>query len=213
MTEPETERPRPPSYAEVPPRFIGGHLCLDFINTLSLRGAVPDPRDRLSDYRELLLWARAAGLLSKSEARRLERESRQRPAAAAAVLAFAKELREALARLVGQAGKGRPADLTLLNETLARAPARRSLVARARGYAWHEEAPGEPLEQPLWPVLREAARLLTSDELARVRACASEKCRWLFLDLSRNGSRRWCRMADCGNRAKARRHYAKTRSA
>ena len=68
------------------------------------------------------------------------------------------------------------------------------------------------LDRPLWPVLRSAAALLTSDDIARIRECAAERCAWLFIDHSRNRSRRWCDMRDCGNRAKARRHYARAKA-
>jgi len=64
----------------------------------------------------------------------------------------------------------------------------------------------DELTSLLWPVARAATALLTSSDLARVRECADDACGWLFLDHSRNGSRRWCDMADCGNRAKARRY-------
>ena len=92
---------------------------------------------------------------------------------------------------------------------LEQAPARDALSARDGGFAWAAGAPGTPLRRPLWPVLWSAADLLTSDRLARVRSCGDPRCGWLFLDTSRNRSRRWCDMADCGNRAKARRHYAR----
>ena len=68
------------------------------------------------------------------------------------------------------------------------------------------------LDTPLWPVARSAAELLTSSELSALRLCASDRCAWLFLDTSRNGSRRWCSMRTCGNRAKARRHHARVRA-
>ena len=205
------EKPRPPSYADSPPRLVGGHLALDFANTLSSRNTADRPKERLGDYRELILWASAAGLLSKAEARRLEREARARPADAEAVVAFARDLREALARLLTAPDKTRTGDLALVNEALARAPARDGLVAQGKAYAWRLDAEGEPLERPLWPILWEGAALLTSEQRTRISACRAEDCRWLFLDLSRNRSRRWCSMEDCGNRAKARRHYARTR--
>ena len=211
MSEQPDQAVRPPSYAEAPPQFRGGHLALDFANTLTSRNFAAAPKDRLSDYRELTLWANAAGLLSKAEARRLEREARKRPEDAAAVLASAKALREALARLLTASDKGNAADLILVNAALARAPVRDGLVAQGGGSGWGLEAEGEPLERPLWPILWEGAALLTSDQRTRISACAGDDCRWLFLDLSRNKSRRWCSMEDCGNRAKARRHYAKTR--
>ena len=211
MSEPSGETARPPSYAEAPPRLVGGHPTLDFANTLSSRNFAAKPTDRLSDYRELTLWASAAGLLSKGEVRRLEREARDRPDDAEAVLTLAKALREALARLLTASGKGRATDLALVNDALARAPARDGLVAQGKGYGWRLEPEGEPLERPLWPILWEGAALLTSEQRTRISACRADDCRWLFLDLSRNRSRRWCSMEDCGNRAKARRHYARTR--
>ena len=65
---------------------------------------------------------------------------------------------------------------------------------------------GSSLERPLWPIVRSAAELLTSGELARVHKCASDRCGWLFVDRSKNHSRRWCDMKECGNVAKVRRY-------
>jgi predicted RNA-binding Zn ribbon-like protein len=64
----------------------------------------------------------------------------------------------------------------------------------------------------LWPIVLAAAELLTSAGRARVRECAAHGCGWLFLDTSRSQRRRWCTMASCGNRAKARRFYERTRA-
>jgi predicted RNA-binding Zn ribbon-like protein len=80
-------------------------------------------------------------------------------------------------------------------------------------FAWGWASEPLRLGAPLWPVARSAADLLTSSELAALRLCASDTCAWLFLDTSRNGSRRWCSMRTCGNRAKARRHHARVRAA
>jgi predicted RNA-binding Zn ribbon-like protein len=79
------------------------------------------------------------------------------------------------------------------------------------GWSWADDPVN--LEMPLWPVTRSAADLLTSSDLRSLRLCASDTCAWLFLDTSRNGSRRWCSMRTCGNRAKARRHHARVRAA
>lgn len=207
-----------PSYAESPPKLVGGSLCLDFLNTLSGRGDPAGPRERLTGYAELAHWAAGAGLLSTAEARRLADKARARPRQAAAALAEAKALREALMRLLsgadpGDSGLAGGSDLERLNRLLARAPTRYGLEAREGGFAWHLGAQPEPFEQPLWPVLWDAAELLTAPHrLARIRPCANPGCGWLFLDTSRNRSRRWCSMEDCGNRAKARRHYAKRKA-
>ncbi len=58
-------------------------------------------------------------------------------------------------------------------------------------------------------IVRSTVELLTSDDLGRLRLCAADDCNWVFLDHSKNGSRRWCDMNVCGNRAKARRYYAR----
>lgn len=75
--------------------------------------------------------------------------------------------------------------------------------------AFEKELDEVPIDfsEPLWPIARSAAELLASDQLAFVRACASEKCQWFFLDTSKNHRRRWCEMTRCGNRAKARAFY------
>jgi predicted RNA-binding Zn ribbon-like protein len=99
------------------------------------------------------------------------------------------------------------ADLARLNAALAAALPHLRLAPRAGGYDWVWDGRGDDLASPLWPILRSAADLLASPDLARVRECDGEDCTWLFLDYSRNRSRRWCSMASCGNRAKARRHY------
>jgi predicted RNA-binding Zn ribbon-like protein len=70
----------------------------------------------------------------------------------------------------------------------------------------------EPLEDPLWPILWSGVDLLTSERHDPVRTCGESECGWLFLDTSRGHRRRWCSRETCGNRAKARRHYARQQS-
>ena len=197
------------SYAVTPPKLIGNTPCVDFINTVGWRGRPHASDERLTEYAELVHWSEHVGSLGPSTARALLAESRRRPADAAAALASAIELREALARLLSTDARRRPPDLALLNDLLARAPARTAIVARAGDYRWHGDEDGEPLEAPLWPIAWDAAALLTSERRAWVRGCGDPECGWMFLDLSRNQTRVWCSMEDCGNRAKARRHYAR----
>ncbi len=78
-------------------------------------------------------------------------------------------------------------------------------------FGWDWTVGPEHLDSVLWPVVWSAAELLTSEAVKRVGQCADEKCGWIFWDSSRNKTRRWCDMKDCGNRAKFRRHYQKTR--
>jgi predicted RNA-binding Zn ribbon-like protein len=193
----------------------GGHLALDFANTLSER-ARPRPIDRLQQYADLLVWGRQSGILAEFEEHRLLREARIRPAEAVAILERAIELREALYRIVSATVGGmapRTDDLATFNAALAAALSRARIATGEQGFRWDWAGRGETLDQVLWPVARAAAELLTSPELSRVRECQAPACAWLFLDTSRNRSRQWCDMRVCGNRVKARRHYQRTKSA
>ena len=193
--------------------FVGGRLCLDFTNTNSNRGGVED-HERLASFADLVEWGRLAGLLTTAESRRLRAAGAEHPAEAARVFARARELREAIYRIVSTRLEGKTpaaADLDLLNRMLTQALTHRRLTATRDGFAWEWMPAADDLGWMLWPLASSAADLLMSEELARVKECASQNCNWLFVDASRNRSRRWCDMKDCGNRAKARRHYKRVR--
>ena len=188
-------------------------LCLDFANTMNWH-ASEHPVEELRTYEDLVAWAEQRRLLTPTQAQRLRREAARRPAEAAAVLARAQTTREAMyellvARAHGQPGA--PAEVATLNAALAEALSHARLSVAADGFAWDwSGADPAALDQMLWPVVQSAVDLLTSPELDRVGQCADDRgCGWLFLDTTKNRSRRWCDMRDCGNRAKARRHYAK----
>jgi len=189
--------------------LVGGRLCLDFANTLSGM----HERELLGDYEALLRWAREAGGVGEALARRLAAEARRRPADAAAVLAEARTLREAVyAAFLAFARGGNPkrADLETLSRALGRALSHRRITRGERCCALGWDDSGNELDAPLWPVAASAAELLVSDrDLERVRVCGlheSAECSWLFLDETKSHTRRWCSMKDCGNVAKARRH-------
>ncbi|HEV8641556.1 MAG TPA: ABATE domain-containing protein [Methylomirabilota bacterium] len=187
-------------------------LCLDFANTVR-RG--PTPRDQLSRYADLVAWARRGGALTDAEARRLLGAARRRAAAATAALRRGRALREAIYRLLSAVADRRPAraaDLATVNAAVAGALALSRLGARGGAFAWDWAGDRDALDRPLWPVARSAGELLTSGDLVAVRECAAPGCTRLFVDRSRNRTRRWCDMAVCGNRAKARRYYARSRS-
>jgi len=191
--------------------LAGGDISLDFVNTASGRdfGIL---QEKLHDYDDLVTWAERVGVATVAEGRRLRAAARRSPEAAEAVLRRARELREAVFRIFARDGT-HAGDLDLLADEAARGAAERRLAATADGYtyAWPES---DRLEQLLWPVALAAAELLTSEEdRPRVKECAADNCNWLFLDMSRNRSRRWCDMKVCGNRAKARRFSARHREA
>ncbi len=190
--------------------LVGGRWCLDFANTVGWRGE-ENARDRLKEYADLVWWGLHAEALTPAEAEPLFAVARAKPEAAAEVFSRAIELREAVYRIFSAEAAGEPrapADLAILNRELARAMSRARLTAGRGKCDWEWEETGEP-DRVLWPVARSAAELLTSDELERVKECAGDDCGWLYVDTSKNRSRRWCDMKDCGNRAKVRRHYVR----
>jgi predicted RNA-binding Zn ribbon-like protein len=191
----------------------GGSLSLDFANTWSDRER-PET-EKLRGYPDLLAFARQSGLSTAAAetgalGTGLAAQAERDPRAAAAALARSRDLREALYRIFSAVAATRPpasADLERLNAALPEALSHLRLEPRGEGFGWTWAATKEPLEAPLLPILRSAAELLTSADLQLVRECAAGDCTWLFLDRSRNRSRRWCSMETCGNRAKAHRHY------
>jgi predicted RNA-binding Zn ribbon-like protein len=106
----------------------------------------------------------------------------------------------------------KPRDVAALRAALAAAPARRHLIQSKDGFAWQIDAADSSLPSLLAPVLWSAADLLTGDAAKRLRLCSNDKCLYLFVDNSRSGARRWCDMKACGNRAKAHRHYLKSKA-
>jgi predicted RNA-binding Zn ribbon-like protein len=187
--------------------FCGGHLALDFTNTVGSRGSDPDSEEHLLTYGDLLAWAEARKVVSHAEAARLKRRAAADPDAARRALRRAIDLREALyavlARAAG-AGSVDPSSLARLNRYVADTFGAAQLTAAAGRLTLATPA-DEGLDAMLAPVVRAAVDLLTSDAIARVGRCADDTCAWLFLDTTRSRTRRWCDMKSCGNRNKVRR--------
>ena len=187
-------------------------LCLSFANTAEWH-ASEHPKEKLETYPDLVKWASISGILSKKEAQELIRKAEKDPSRAKAVLKHAIELRESLYRIFSEVAKGNlPAemDMAVINRNLSRSMARSRLVHTKDGFTWSTSSRKGEMDAMLDPIVRSAVELLTSDSLERVKECADDRgCGYLFLDKSRNRSRRWCDMTDCGNRAKARRFYRK----
>jgi predicted RNA-binding Zn ribbon-like protein len=197
-----------------PPRYdlVGGRLCLDFCNTWRERIGVRD--DRLHAYADVVGWAWRAGVLNAEEAGRLTRLGSRNPTEALLVQERALRLRESLRVLFTTMAAGkriRSTALAVLNEELASAMARSQVVPTDEGFTWLWAQGGKALDSMLWPIARSAADLLTDGPLGSVRVCEGRSCGWVFLDTSRNRTRRWCDMRICGNRAKARRHQERAR--
>ena len=152
--------------------------------------------------------------LPDASSRILLREAARRPELAAQSLERAIRLRETCYRIFSAvAGGGSPkvVDIETLNAFLPEALAHMGIVQGDGIFTWEWASSEGDLDQIIWPVARAAADLLTSQTVSRVGECLGDGCGWLFLDMSRNRSRRWCSMEECGNRAKARRYYARSR--
>lgn len=193
---------------------VGGALCLDFANTVSSHYE-EQPNERLNSYSDLLEWARQRNVLSEGEIVDLAGQAARRPNDSEGALRRAIELRGAIYHIFAAVSSGRPApaeSLSMLNRHLATALPHDIIVEGEAGFAWGCQSDGSELDKMLWPVARSAADLLVSGQVARVRECGGHDCGWLFVDTSKNKSRRWCDMGDCGNRAKAHRHYSRRKA-
>ena len=173
--------------------FVAGRLSLDFCNSLSPAGR-PTLRDRIDSPDGFLGWARRAG-------------AKLEEIPAPKVLARLHRLREALTGIfhaLAQEHTPSAADLAVLNEELAEARAAELLVPGEHGYGIADSAP-QLIDRFRHAIARDAAALLTGD-LRRIKRCPSHDCLWLFHDDSKNMSRRWCAMDDCGTLDKVRRY-------
>jgi predicted RNA-binding Zn ribbon-like protein len=195
--------------------FISDDPALDFVNTVDDRNDPERRKELLNTFGDLVAWAREAGMLTQPESERLRINAAKSSGQARAALRRAKVLREALYRIfsaVAEEHQPLAADVALLDTFDKQAMAHRRIGRQEHGgYGWQWRTDDADLDLILWQVAKAGAELLTSDLVYNVRACAAEPCRWLFVDVSRNRSRRWCNMRICGNRAKARRFYERAR--
>lgn len=196
----------------------GEAVCLGFANTLAWRGSAT-PIEALRDFTALLAWAEAHAALPAQVAKRLAEWACGQPAKSDEALAEAIVMREAIYRSASALACGAAVDdrdFAVLSDALALAPARQRLARLANGFAWqidlgNADGAGLPMPVLLAPVLWSAGDLMVGSACRRIRQCANDQCLWLFVDASKSGTRRWCDMAACGNRAKARRHYLKAK--
>lgn len=212
----------PDPSSPIPFRWIGGHAALDFTNTIAWSlaedggpAAILPRHERLISYERVVEWSRAANLLDSRTATSLLEHASHAPSEAERVLERAKTLRGAIHWLFVTHARDEPLPqdaLTLLDAIYREGGARHAIVAASNGFSLTWRGGDLILDAPLWPISLAAVELLTSEALTRVRPCAANPCGFLFLDTSQGYRRRWCDMAECGNRAKARRHRARERS-
>ena len=194
--------------------LTGGLLCLDFANTVEDRSDA-HPHELLNSYDDLVSWGQQAHVLTEGESHLLLERAGRHPKDASIVLAKAIAIREAIFRIfkaVAEDESPADKDLQTLSAMVAEAQKHAQIVPGTNGFRWDWAAKPTNLDCMLWPVVRSAADFLTSDDLDTVRVCASDSCEWLFIDTSKNHSRRWCNMKSCGNREKARRFYTRKKS-
>lgn len=181
------------------PQLHGGAAALDFINTIDPRFG-PDAVDLLDSPDALRRWAAFASLVDKL---RVDRRGFRR----------ALEVRDtldAIFRALAQGANPRPRDLRKLRDAYLAVLSDARLVGEPGGLHWQLPA-GAGVDALLLPVLASALKLLQSP--VRIRECRGENCGWLFVDATKNASRKWCSMDLCGNRDKMRRYRARKRDA
>jgi predicted RNA-binding Zn ribbon-like protein len=189
--------------------LIGGHAVLDLVNTLDWRFRDIGSEELMTDYKDLVHFAEQSGIVDRSQARRLIGNTREDKAAR--VVAAARELREAAGLVLYAAVDGIEPPATSVGKLEGYFnEARKSQRLRWNGtqLRWELSEGASVAELPLRLLSLSAADLLTSDDMGRLRECGNPECRWLFLDTSKNHTRRWCDMKICGNRMKARRFKA-----
>jgi predicted RNA-binding Zn ribbon-like protein len=193
---------------KAPFKLHAEHVALDFVNTLDDRYTPGGQRELLPTYADLLRFCRQAALLTQAEAARLTTlpEASQEKGLHSAI-----ELRELLARVFYRwlDEESPSADDRIALQRWAAACARHRELRWKDGHlAWTWKELTGNAETPALLLAQSALDLLLAEDTPRLHACASDTCRWLFLDTSKNRTRRWCDMKTCGNRAKARRYNA-----
>ena len=190
-------------------RGIGGALCLDLSNTVDWRGNAAEI-DRLACYADFVAWAQCFEIMRPGKITEFLHEARSRPEDAGHALLRIRAFREALYRIgssLASAAPSAPDDaVDVVNDVLPQLLQYTRLRPGSPDTIAHEPSP-HSLISPLAAVGWSLIDLVRGPDRARVRECANPACHWLYVDRSRNQSRRWCAMWNCGNRAKGRRFY------
>jgi predicted RNA-binding Zn ribbon-like protein len=190
-------------------KLIAGHRAVDFVNTV---GGGEQATEELRTYLDLVAWAQQAGLVKHEPAAQLRVAAEADPARAAAVLDTARKLRAHLdavlrAELIHQAP---PKDhLDVIRDTYLTALAHARLTPGPPHYRWEWTTPPHDAQSVLWLIAHEVVDLLNTTDLKRLKQCSA--CRWLYLDATKNQTRRWCTPEECGVRTRMRRYRAARR--
>jgi predicted RNA-binding Zn ribbon-like protein len=194
--------------------LLGERVCLDFVNTVSWRGR-ENFRDYFETYSDLLVWSRYVGILTDKDFKKLQQNAKRHQNETTKVFNRAVRLRETLYAIFSSKAAGRSLkkdNLSTFNRYLSKSMCLSQIIQTEKGLEWNTDGDKDSLDWMLNPIIRSAVELLVSVEIGKVKICGDIECGWIFLDSSRNQSRRWCDMKDCGNRAKARRFYQKQKA-
>ena len=182
-------------------KLIGEELCFDFVNTVSWPETDRE-HDWLNSADNYFKWALAAGLIDKQSAKRLGTQTNKELASQMKnVYAIRRELYSILTDFAFE----KKPDLLLVKkiDSLFHQVVRfRHIDPKTYEWIWDERI---TLSAILNPVIWNAVYVITELDHSRIKYC--DACNWLFYDKTKNKSRRWCDMEDCGSRDKALRYY------
>ena len=201
-------------------KFIGGRLCLDFVNSVGERKELeekPYPeniivKDKLENFNDFITWGKDIGIITKAERKYFLNLNSSEKKETEITFKRAVELRESLFKIIYNVINNKEPDkkmIQILNREYSSANENRKLIYMNNKIEWQfSKDPLKP-DYLIWVIAESAVKLLSSDFISRVKICAGDDCGWLFLDTSKNKSRQWCDMKDCGNVAKVRRFRKK----
>jgi predicted RNA-binding Zn ribbon-like protein len=195
--------------------FVGGRLCLDYTNTVAKHDGT-SPYDRVATIGQALAWLTRAGAVSAGRARTLARRAAAHPREARGALEQARNLRESLYRIFSAFVNGAQPpreDVARVGAIVRQASAGAHLTSKNGRFTWSLPEGSRLGDAIAWPIARSAVELLVSGDVDRIAECSGRECAWLFLDATKNRSRKFCSSQGCGNRTRVRRHYARTRGA
>jgi predicted RNA-binding Zn ribbon-like protein len=190
-------------------KLIGGQLSLDLINTVSWPGTNRE-HDWLEPATNLTVWGQAVGLIDNAARDRIDKSLERSEGDAKAQVESVKSVRATLREAIWPLATGEvpsPETIGQLNQLLQQASRQRFIDPETLRWRW---ATPTTVEGILAPVVWNAGEVVTGLDRHRLGHCPS--CDWLFHDTTRNRSRRWCDMDDCGSRDKALRYYHRNKT-
>lgn len=192
-------------------RLVGGHPCLDLVNTVDVRVGGWGP-DLLRSYQDLITWAERENLVTQAQVKQLRALSAGHPKTAATVLEKTKVFREALYGVLRAESlqiRAPAGDVEIVQDAVFEAGKSRVLSEVGGQFSWGW-MDNDGLEALFKRIAFGAGEFLAARPQRRgVRECPGPNCGWLFLDTSKAGRRRWCSDESCGSRSRVKRFRAK----